>query len=463
MKRTIIILLAIAVVAALAYFGYQSIEQQRAGARSNFQTVEVTRGELIASVGATGTARANQTAVVNWRSTGVVGSVTVQLGEQVEAGQLLALLDERSLPQTVILARADLISAQRELNQLLNSDTARATAQQNLVLAQKELEDALQKRESKDYARASEATVDELRANYILAEDAVSEALEIYDRVDDLPENDPNRAAAFSQLAVARRNRDRALANLNYVLGRPNDLEIAEADAAVMVAEARLKDAQREWDRLKDGPDPDDITAAEARIAALEATLSQVALAAPISGTITAVQTHVGDQANTGSEGFRIDDLSRLLVDVQIAEIDINQIRVGLPANMSFDAILGKEYSGRVVEVARVGDTTQGGVNFNVTIEIDDPTGEVRPGMTAAVNIITDMVQDALLVPNRAVRLREGRRVVWVLRNNQAVMVEVELGRSADTMSEVIGGDLEVGELLILNPPNQLFQPGGGF
>jgi len=368
MRRTVITIIVILVVGVAAFFGYRQFQRAQAAANTNYQTTTVTRGDLTASVGATGTVRSNQTAMVTWKTTGEVNQVNVEVGQQVTSSQELATLDPKSLSQSVILAQADLVTARRSLEQLLNSEVAQAQANQSLILARKALDDAIEKRQSKDYARASSATVDELRANYVLAQDGVGNAEALYDKVDGLPEDDPNRAHAFSQLAVARKNRDRALANLNYVLGMPDSQEIDEADATVALAQAKLHDAEREWDRLRDGPDPDDVAAAEARITALEATLDSVKLEAPIAGTITEVNLNVGDQAAPGSAVIRIDDLSRLLVDVQVTEVDINRIKVGQPATMSFDAILEKEYSGRVTEVAQVGNAVQGVVNFNVTI-----------------------------------------------------------------------------------------------
>jgi HlyD family secretion protein len=131
---------------------------------------------------------------------------------------------------------------------------------------------------------------------------------------------------------------------------------------------------------------------------------------------------------------------------------------------MTFDAIPEKEYSGRVVEVASIGSAMQGVVNFTVTIELGNPDTSVRPGMTAAVNIVTDLVEGVLVVPNRAVRLIQGQRVVYVLREDNPVpqMVEVELGLTSDTVSELVGGDVREGDVLVLNPPTNPFQPGGG-
>lgn len=462
MKRVVITILILAVLGGLGYFGYQQYQRMQAQSESQYQTVVLERGDLTASVGATGTVRANQTAVLAWQLTGQVAEVKVNPGDAVQSGQELSVLDEKSLSQGLILARADLVDARRALDQLLNSEVARAQANQALVLAQKELDDALEKRESKNYDRALPATVDEARANLVIAEDAVNRALQLYDRVDDRPEDDPIRAEAFAQLAAARKNRDRVLANLNWLLGRPDNLEVAEADARVLLAEARLKDAQREFARLQNGPDQDDIQAAQARIAAIEATLDQVSLEAPINGSVTEVSVKPGDQVAPGTVAFRIDDLSRLLVDVLITEVDINRVRPGQPAMMTFDAIPDQEYSGKVIEVARVGIPTQGVVNFTVTIELSNQDGTVKPGMTAAVTIITDLVESVLVVPNRAVRLREGQRVVFVLRDGVPVMTEVELGLTSDVQSELVGGDVKEGDLLVLNPPAQQFQGGPG-
>lgn len=461
MKRAIIVILIVAALAAVGYFGYQRFQEAQASAASNFQTVSVTRGDLTASVGATGTVRANQTSILSWQLSGKIGDVPVVVGQNVTAGQQLAFLEEKTLPQSVILARADLVTAMRNLEQLQNSNVASAQAYQALVAARKELEDALEKRESKDYSRALPATVDEARANVVIAQDAVSNAEELYDKVDHLPEDNPIRAEAFAQLSRARRNYSTQLANLNWLLGRPDEQEVSEADARVLLAQASLEDAEREWNRLKDGADPDDIAAAEARIAALEATLDQVSMEAPFSGTLTEVNARVGDQVAPGEQAFRIDDLSRLLVDVEITEVDINRIRVGQPVTMTLDAVPEKEYSGRVIEVSRVGIPAQGLVNFTVTVEIGNPDDGVRPGMTAGVNIITDLVENILLVPNRAVRLRDGQRIVYVLRNGLPVIEDIELGLTSDTQSELVGGEVNEGDQLILNPPVQ-FQPGSG-
>ncbi len=80
----------------------------------------------------------------------------------------------------------------------------------------------------------------------------------------------------------------------------------------------------------------------------------------------------------------------------------------------------------------------------------------MKPGMTAGVNIVTTEIEDVLLVPNRAVRSQDGERVVYVVRNGTPTPVEVTLGASSDTQSQVLAGDLKEGDEIMLNPPTDL-------
>jgi multidrug efflux pump subunit AcrA (membrane-fusion protein) len=124
-----------------------------------------------------------------------------------------------------------------------------------------------------------------------------------------------------------------------------------------------------------------------------------------------------------------------------------------------------------VVEVATAGDSVQGAVDFTVSVVLTDADKNVKPGMTAAVTITVKQVNNVLLVPSRAVRLVNNQLVLYVLNNGQPQEVNVTLGASSDTMSEVVSSSLKAGDLIILNPPSTLFSrpsgngsgTGGGF
>lgn len=457
-RRTIIILLVIALAIA-GFFGYRAWRTAQAQANSTFQTEQITRGALNALVGATGTVRANQTAVLAWQTSGQIGEIAVAAGEQVSSGDVLGRLSQTSLPQNLILAEADLVSARRALENLQQSNLARAQAQLALSQAEDALKTAESRRTSKDFSRASELTLEEASTKVKLAEEEVQKYEGLYDQVKNFSSDNVARLNIYSALLNARRQLELAKANLRYLEGGPDALEVEQADANVILAQAQYDDALREWNRIKDGPDPDDIRAAEARIAAIEASINLATLKAPFSGTITEVNSKIGDQVTPGTVSFRLDDLSRLLVDVQVPEADINRIAVDQPVVMSFDAILGKEYNGKIVEVGRVGTTVTGIVNFKVTIELSDIDSEVLPGMTAAVNIVISQLEDVLLVPNRAVRLKDGQRVVYLLKLGVPTAVPIEIGAQSDLTSQIISGDVKEGDTVVLNPPTQ-FEAG---
>ena len=322
-----------------------------------------------------------------------------------------------------------------------------------------------------------------------MTKDALDRAQENYDPYANKPEDNLTRANMLSQLSAAQQQYEYAVRNFNALsgTGSETDIAVAEANLATVQAqlleaerqyeriedgpnaadvtllEAQLADAQREWERLKDGPDPDDIAVAEARIAAAQATINQMYISAPFDGILTMLESKAGDHVNPGTLAFRVDDLSRLLVDLEVSEVDINQIKEGQKVTLTFDAILAAEYNGEVVEVAYVGTEIQGMVSFKVTVELLDVDDNIKPGMTSAVNIVISQLEEALLVPNRAVRVVDGERVVYTLGDMGTLQpVVITLGASSDTHSEIVAGDLAVGDQIILNPPSILMQGGFG-
>ena len=327
-----------------------------------------------------------------------------------------------------------------------------------LANAQKNLADAKNHVLNAKWQRGSQDQIDNAEAQVTLAQQQVDAAQQAYDAVAGLPADNPNNAYAQSQLAAAEKALNTAKGNLSWLAGKWDNTEVAINDAKLAVAQTAYDDAVREWNRVKNGPDPEDIKAAQARVDALLATLGTTSLKTPIAGTVTEIDSMIGDQVSMGTPSFRIDDLSHMVVDVQVPEVDITRIKVSQDVTINFDALQGKDYHGKVTEVARAGDIVQGVVNFKVTIEITDADAQVLPAMTAAVNIIVEQISDVILIPNRAIRNNNGVMAVYVLRNNTAVPVEITLGASSDSQSQLLSGDVNVGDLIILNPSTSLLQ-----
>jgi HlyD family secretion protein len=411
-RRTWIIIGVIAVVVLAVIFMRL---RGSTTAATTYQTTAATRGNLVATIGATGSVRAKQSATLVWQTTGIVGAVNADVGTHVSRNDVLASLDKASLNQSIILAEADLTTAQKALEDLLNSDTSRAEALS-----------------------------------------AVDKAEKAYDKAYNW------RIQLNGKIDIKDYYYVNGILKVREYRGLAGPDTISNADKDLALKEAQLNDARRNYERLKNGADPADVSAAEARVAAAQSTLNMAFLSVPFDGIVTQAEPAVGDQVSTGTVAFRIDDLSHLLVDVQVSEVDINNLSIGQNATLTFDAVLGKTYHGKVVEVGQSGDTVQGVVSFTVTVELTDADEFVKPGMTAAVSVVVQEVKDVVLVPNRAVRLVNTERVVYVLVNGKPVQVKVKLGASSDTMSVLVSGSLKEGDLIILNPPSLIGGPFGG-
>jgi HlyD family secretion protein len=460
-KAKIWLIIAFVVLAVVLYVVISGARAS-ANAASSYQTVTVERGPLTATIGATGNVRASQTAIINWQTSGTVETVNVSVGDRVLTGDVLASLSPTSLAQNVTLAQADLVTAQRNLDSVIHSSTQRAQALLNQVNAQETYNDAKSTYDmliSQSHGAVT-ADVQNLNAQVAIAQNNFNRAQKTYESYAYLPDDDPVKAQAYTSFYSAQQSLTNAKNNLSLLLG-PSTTNIQKAQADMALTQAQLEDAQREWTRLKDGPDPSDVAAAQARVDAAQAIINFSRLMTPFAGTVTVADPMVGDQVSSNTSGFRVDDLSHLLVDVQVSEVDINSVTVGQPAVVTFDAVLGREYHGKVVEVSHVGTSVQSVVNFNVTVELTDPDADVKPGMTASVTITIQSLDNVLLVPNRTVHLVNGQRVVYVLRNGQLFEIPVTLGASDDAMSEVTSGDLSAGDVLVLNPPAN-FTPGQG-
>ena len=454
-------LIGLAIVIVLGIFlVINNSKQAQQKLLASMQTVAVKKGDLVAIVGATGTVNANQSASIAWQTNGRVAEINVKLNDLAVKDQVLAELDPASVSQAINSARADLVSAKRDLEDVLQSKTSEADAYLTLTKAEDKVQTTKNDRDHWNYKNSDWIRVYQARSAFLQAANELKKAQNAFDAVAMLPSGDASQKAAAEKLPAAQLVNDKALRNLNLILGRTYDNTVAEDFANYDLAKAKADDARRAWERLANGPNKDDIEAAQARVDAAESTVKMAKITAPFNGTITQVDAKVGDEVKAGIASFRVDALSRLLVKVEIPEVDVNRVNVGQRVELTFDAVLGSKYTGTVTEVEPVGTDNQGVVNFTITIELKDGDGEVRPGMTAAVNIVVSEIKDVLIVPNRAVSKKSGNYVVFILKNNQVTGIPVEIGASSDVETEITKGDLKEGDLIIVNPPTQLFSPG---
>jgi HlyD family secretion protein len=502
-KRGVLLFATLVVLVLAGFVGYRVWAGGLDSGTDEVQTASVTRGSLASTLSSSGNTRSGQSAIISWQASGQVGEVTLNPGDLVEKDQVLVELDSSTLSSDMIQAKQDLVDAQQALDDLLNSkllqaqalqaledaqgvldsfqqDALEASSQAQLALAnaQAALQDAEYNRAKMNYPHSTdELVIEKAETDYLLAKQAYKEALQEYTVLAKKKLTNPERAQALTRLLAARDTMNTRLATYNWYLLNYTELDIAQADAelavaqanlnkaqvdwdslkdgtsqaAIALAEATLADAQREWERVKEGPSEDDIVAAQAAVDIAQAKLDHARLLAPFDGTITEVNVNTGDLVDSGDAAFRIDDLKSLYIDLQISEVDLPSLQVGQPAAIEFDAIAEKEYSGEVTEIGMIGTVSQGVVNYPVTVKITDVDNAVRPGMTAAVSIILARQDDTLLVPNRAIRNSAGQQSVTVLFEGQQISLPVTVGLVGDTLSEVISDQLREGDVVVIN------------
>ncbi len=347
-------------------------------------------------VSVTGVVVPAQWATLSIANNGVVEELFIAEGAVVKRGEALLRLDGQERLQAARDGAAlELLTAQRALDDLTeNWPAIKAQAELELARAQIALEDAQDDRKNLDFRRAGQNTVDELRANVILAKDAVEKAEDNFGWVEDSAEDSPNRAYALTQLAQARRAYDRAVANLNYALGLPEPKDISEADALLALAEARVQDAQRALERVQSGPNPRDLEQVQTRLAnaksqlaAAEKSLTELSLRAPFDGTVSRLNVRLNEWVAPGQPLVLLGDLSHLQVETtDLSEIDVAQIKLGSQAEITFDALPNVVVEGRVIRISP--KASEGaGVNYTVILEMDKIPDDLRWGMTAFVDI----------------------------------------------------------------------------
>jgi len=314
-------------------------------------------------------------------------NILIRTGDEVREGEVLALFPENALPQTIVNAQADLILAQKSLDDLLTSDVALAQAEQNLAIAKQAVEDAQKDVTKLDYRRASDDLLDQTRAEIDLANKQVSLAEDAYKSVKNRPDGDSLKAQALLNLTNARLERDRKQATLDWYLGKPSDLDAAKYRAALSLALAQEADAQREYDRLLNREDTPEVEAARTRVEALETLIRQSRLLAPFDGVVVETYINSGEMVSPGVPVLMLADLSTLKVKTtDLNEVDVARIQVGDPVDVSFDALPDTTVKGKVSDIS-LKNAVGSGVYYDVYVALDETPKELRWGMSAFVEI----------------------------------------------------------------------------
>jgi len=422
--------------------------------RAAVETKALSRGELTQTIGIVGTVRAVPSASLTWSTSGNVMPYTLKVGDQVKAGDVLLELEPSSLSASVLQAQTQLISARNELAVLQTTDPEYNSAAQSLTDAEVTYNkadadfDALIENEG-----VSIEMIEPLIDDFYIAREALWAAQDAYQAVETLTTNDQKRIDAQAALDEAQRAYNQAIDTIFNVAGFYFGSEHgSSAEAKYLTyhtAKAALNEARVNWNAAR--ANADDISAAAANVQALQNTIDSSKIIAPFDGTITDTFSPAGQSVISGDSAIQLDNLTTMMLDISVSEVDVNNIQVGDPVSINFDALPGQAYNGLVTQVGNSGIDNSGVIKFNVSITLTDNDGQVKPGFTAVNTIITDQVEDALLIPVSAIQTLAGQKVVVVYRDGSLVVVPVSLGVTSDLYSALVEGDLQEGDLVVVS------------
>jgi HlyD family secretion protein len=272
------------------------------------------------------------------------------------------------------------------------------------------------------------------------------------------------------------------LAEIDNDLARARmDLDVAQRDLAVLrrLAEKQaatrqnVDDASRRVEQLQAQMQalakkraalvsPLDISAAEARLGEAQAAqrvaeerLEQRMIRAPVAGTVYQLDARVGAYLNPGDLVANVGVLDKLRVRVYVDEPELGRVAPGMPVTLTWDALPGRQWKGKVdrmpTEVVPLGTRQVG----EVICALDNPNRELLPGTNVNAEILSQVVNNALIVPKEAVRTASSQAGVFVLSGQQVRWRPVKLGASSVTRVQVLDGLLE-GEAVALGAERPL-------
>jgi len=422
---------------------------QGIGTTPKYRFAPVERGPLTVEVSASGTLMPVVTVTVSSQLSGQVKAIHVDYNSPVKKDQPIALIAPEIFESKVNQARGELGNAEAAvLNQRALVQRARADVENARgALAVGEAQTA------KAQVAVVDARRDLERKRELLRKDLIG-------RVD----RDTAEALHDSVAAQAESSRAQERVLVAAIRGAEAQLEAAQAQLQSAIATVRQR---------------------QAALIQAQVDLGNTVIRAPVDGIVVSRSVDVGQTVAASLQAptlFTIaQDLSRMQVETNVVEADIGRLGAGQRATFTVDAFPGKTFRGEVLQLRRAPQVTQGVVSYTVVVSAQNPDQQLLPGMTANVKIVTAEKADALKVPTAALRVRltdgegdaprdarkppkadradrpgrtggEGMpgRVHVVAPNGTFTPVALRLGVSDGTVTEVLSGDLKVGQQVVV-------------
>ncbi|HET6445070.1 MAG TPA: efflux RND transporter periplasmic adaptor subunit [candidate division Zixibacteria bacterium] len=511
-RRTWIIIIVVVTIIGGAY-AYYTLSGTAGAAEDEeppLQTSTARQGDIIISATAAGTVIPADEVLLSFPVNGVLVGLEVRVGDDVQAGDVLAQLDDGDAQKAILNSQIQLAQAAMKTDASTTEtgisfdDIAIEQARINLDQAQKELDDLLNWEPDDDVFAQAEASLTSAESSYNAAlgqenasgtnitvnrinvdqaERSLASAQEKYDtawdEARDWELNDPRlagrleneRASTAESLLKAQENLTIARANYNAAVSNSNSSSSTNAQTNLLNAQLALEAAAV-------GPSEDEIEAAQMAVRQVELNLQQAllnqetnalslvqarmnletaeealddsVLVAPIDGTIMAINGSVGE--SVGSGFITLADLEQPLLEVFLDETDMNMVVMGYEVEVVFDALPDEVFRGQVVQIDPQ-LVNQGGVTAVRALVQLDTDSFAKPqtlpvGMNATVEVIGGQAENTILVPVEALReLSPGEYAVFVMEDGEPILRLVEVGLMDFTFAEILSG-VELGEIV---------------
>jgi HlyD family secretion protein len=442
-------------------------------------TATVARGRLLIKVSETGAVEPLTKVEVKSKVSGRIKDMRVEEGDTVTQGQVIAVLEVPDLEAQQAQMQAQLRAADRRVEEAQQTYAVQVERNKRelershaaLREAQARLADIKAGSRVQEIAQA-QSDVDQAQAH-------LTEAEQLLKRKQDLG---ARGFIAAQEIDSARTQRDAAQAvyegarqRLALLKEGPRaDLvqaaqwQLEQAQAAVELAQAERKRERVQLAAIGEAKAGRDQIAKA--LEEIDTKLADSVVTAPRSGQVIQANIRAGELITSGVATFTsgmtictIGDMSKMLVRVYVNEVDITKIRLGMPVEIDLDSLRGRTFHGRVTRVAPAafGSGTAAPqppgqaqvVRFSVEVQFTDATPQVRPGMTASVNMISAERRNALYLPNDAIRRRGGKTYVLRMASNVPREVVVTTGLANDADTEITSGLREGDRVLLGKPP----------
>ena len=328
--------------------------------------------ETVESIAVLGAVEASRAADLAFQTSGTVSEVYVQAGDYVEAGTVLARLDDTDAQVSYRQAQLSLESAQISLQNLLEppTDAEIQSAELNISSAQESYSNAANS--------DNDSQLTQLQIRYQQAVEAYDLAVQVRANM-----NASEAATALQDAAVGQASFNMEIARLNLEAAQNPDT------SSLWAAGIRIQIAQLQYDQLMAGSDETQVRnaqlsvdIAEANLASAETTLRRLEIISPIAGVITAVNIEVGSTVSANTAAITMTDLSQLYLTASIHELDLDQVSEGMSATIVLDALPDESFEATIERIAWIGSQSDGIVQYTARFALQTDDTRIRPGMT---------------------------------------------------------------------------------